>query len=277
MNGNLFTAITDTDLQLPIYLTNCGGWINQETMDRPYGFPDYHWIQTTHGEGLLESDGQTISLTPGQGMLIFPDKSHRYSAVQEPWGVMWVTFNGKHVEGILNSLEFFGTQVLYISNPNRTLAKMNKIISLMSGSDPLRSVEASAIVYEILLDLFICGSTSEVRSKQQHYEQLEPVFTYIEKHYGSDIELVQLAKQLGVSPQHTCLLFKQTLGMRPFEYITLYRIRKAKELLVEHMELDIQEIAKAVGYPHASYFIKLFKKAEGVTPNMFRRLHRVGI
>lgn len=273
MNGNIFTAVTETDMKLPIYLTNCGGWMNQDPMDRRLGFPDYQWIQTIHGEGVLETEGFSSRVSQGQGMLLVPNQRHRYYALQEPWGVVWVTFNGKHAADILSSLNLNCTQILYLSNPNRTLAKMNKVISLMTSADPLRSVEGSALVYETLLDLFIHGSSSEVRSKQQQYEHLEPAITYIEEHYGEDIALEQLAEQLNVTPQHTCLLFQQTLGMRPFEFITLHRMRKAKELLAHQTEMEIQEVGKAVGYAHASYFIKLFKRSEGVTPNTFRRLH----
>ncbi|MNJ00150.1 Bifunctional transcriptional activator/DNA repair enzyme AdaA [compost metagenome] len=75
-----------------------------------------------------------------------------------------------------------------------------------------------------------------------------------------------------MTPQHTCLLFQQTLGMRPFAYLTRYRLRKAKELLLQE-QLEVREIAKRVGYEDTSYFIKLFKRQEGVTPIRFRKIH----
>jgi AraC family transcriptional regulator of arabinose operon len=275
MNGNIFAALTDMDLQLPIYITSVGGWHNQETTDRPSGFPDYQWIQTLSGEGYLETKKGQQPVSKGQGMLLFPNTQHRYYATREPWEVLWVTFNGVHTENLLASLQFKQTQALYLSNPDRTVAKLNQAIALMQSKDPLRSVEGSSLAYEILLDLFMYGSSSEVRSKMQHYEQLEPVLSYIEKHYRNEITLEQLAGKLSVTPQHTCLLFQQTLAMRPFEYITRLRLRKAKELLVEHTGLEIQAIAKSVGYAHASYFIKLFKQAEGITPSTFRSIHRV--
>lgn len=37
--------------------------------------------------------------------------------------------------------------------------------------------------------------------------------------------------------------------------------------------MEVREIAKRVGYEDTSYFIKLFKRQEGVTPIRFRKIH----
>jgi AraC family transcriptional regulator of arabinose operon len=135
------------------------------------------------------------------------------------------------------------------------------------------SIDASSKIYELLLDLHVYGAASEVRSKQQHIEHLTPILDYIEIHYPESIVLADLASLLAVSPQHICVLFQQTLGMRPFEYITKQRLRKAKELLLRKTDMEISQVARNVGYADASYFIKLFKQQEGLTPLVFRSTH----
>lgn len=208
-------------------------------------------------------------------MLLFPDERHEYAPVREPWTVQWVTFNGEHMGDMLSSLHFETSTVLYVTNPDMILTKMQSILSALQTEDPLRGVECSALGYQLLLELFLYASRSEVRSKRQHVEQLAPIFTYIEEHYGEPISLKQLADQLQVSPQHTCLLFQQTLGLRPFAYLTKFRLRKAKELLLLHMDMEVRDVARLVGYEDSSYFIKLFKKQEGLTPSSFRKAHRL--
>ncbi|MFH5186742.1 helix-turn-helix domain-containing protein [Paenibacillus sp. TAB 01] len=275
MDSNIFGIITEMDLKLPLYITSAGCWRNQEPMIREAGFPDYQWIQTVKGTGHLSVGGKTFHVHEGQGMLLFPDEPHEYAPSREPWTVQWITFNGKHMADMLASIHFDCSTVLYVTNPVMILTKMQSILTILQTEDPFRGVECSALGYQLLLDLFLYASRSEVRSKQQHIEQLAPVFAYIEDHYAQPISLQQLADQLQVSPQHTCLLFQQTLGLRPVAYLTKFRLRKAKELLLQRWDLEVREVARQVGYEDSSYFIKLFKKQEGLTPSSFRKAHRL--
>ncbi|WP_162257282.1 helix-turn-helix domain-containing protein [Paenibacillus sp. Soil724D2] len=70
-------------------------------------------------------------------------------------------------------------------------------------------------------------------------------------------------------------LFQQTLGSRPFEYINRFRIQKAKEFLQRLPDLEVKFISEKVGFESPSYFIKRFKKSEGITPNAFRKTHSI--
>ncbi|MDF2961387.1 MAG: XylS/AraC transcriptional regulator [Paenibacillus sp.] len=274
MDHNIFGVITEMELKFPVYVTSVGGWHNQEPMRRETGFLDYQWIQTLNGMGRLEVAGKSYSVSQGQGMLLFPHEKHEYFPVREPWTLKWVTFNGAHMADMLASMHFDASTVLYLTNPDLTLSKMVAILSLLQLQNPLRGVECSALVYQLLLDLFLYTSHSEVRSKQQHAEQLAPAFHYIEENYNQPVSLQQLAEKLGVTPQHTCLLFQQALGIRPFTYLTHYRLRKAKELLLQKLDMEVRDVARHVGYEDSSYFIKLFKKQEGITPSHFRKIHR---
>lgn len=275
LDYNIFGVMTEMDLKYPIYITNAGGWRNQEPMHREKGFPDYQWIQTVSGAGQLEVGGKQYTVSEGQGMFLLPNEKHGYAPIREPWTVKWITFNGAHMAELLSSMNFDASTILYLSNPDVTLNKINSIVSILQSEDPLRGAECSSLGYQLLLDLFLYASRSEVRTKRQHAEQLAPAFLYMEAHYHEPISLQQLADQLGVTPQHTCLLFQQTLGIRPFAYLTRFRLRKAKELLLEQPNAEVRDIARCVGYEDSSYFIKLFKKQEGLTPSSFRKIHRL--
>ncbi|MDE7294184.1 MAG: helix-turn-helix transcriptional regulator, partial [Oscillospiraceae bacterium] len=74
----------------------------------------------------------------------------------------------------------------------------------------------------------------------------------------------------GVSGQYICLLFKRTLGTRPMEYIAKRRIQAAKELLTSS-DKTVENIAIETGFCTASYFCKLFKRYEGMTPIQFKK------
>jgi AraC family transcriptional regulator of arabinose operon len=275
MNINIFGVMTEMELRLPVYVTGAGGWNNQNRMSREQGFPDYQWIQVLGGSGQLTAGGKTYTVNQGQGMLLFPHVMHEYGPLTEPWTVRWVTFNGACMASLLDSMHINASTVLYLPNPDVTLVVMHSILAALQSQNPLRGAECSALAYELLLDLFLHASSSEVRSKQQHMEQLTPVFTLIEESFDQTITLQQMADKLRVTPQHACLLFQQTLGIRPVAYLTRYRLSKAKELLLQQLELEVREVARQVGYEDCSYFIKLFKRQEGITPSSFRKIHRL--
>ncbi len=92
---------------------------------------------------------------------------------------------------------------------------------------------------------------------------------YIEIHYGGKIALKDMAKELHLSPNYLCELFKRHTGKNLMEYVTDYRMGKAKTYL-NHVEYRVGDVAEMVGYKEAKYFSSAFKKAYGITPLEYR-------
>ncbi|WP_161631194.1 AraC family transcriptional regulator [Paenibacillus pinihumi] len=242
-------------------------------MERPKGFSDFQWLQTTSGKGLLRIADREITVSQGQGFLLLPNEAHAYKPLEEPWSLRWVTFSGSQTAQILKDLDLYKSEVFYLSNPDVALKHLQEMNLLLSHPHPTTGLEVSAAVYALLLDLYRYGSRTELRSRKQQMDVLAPVLSYMEQHYNRLITLAELAGLLRVSPQHICVLFQQSLGVRPIEYLTRIRIRKAKELLLLHPDAEVQSVSAQVGYEHPSYFIKMFKKQEGLTPTAFRSIH----
>jgi AraC family transcriptional regulator of arabinose operon len=269
--GNIFLTITEFEQNLPIYLNRIGKWRHQTPLKREQGFMDFQWVQCTGGQGMLLVNGTKQPIGQGQGMLLYPNEPHEYYPIESPWEIHWATFNGACATSMLHSLNLSSSQVLTFANPDPLMQKIYQIFSTGETSDPMRGLKCSTLFYELLVDIYRYGTHAEVRSKQQYFELLTPALRYIEDHYFEQITLENLASKLCVTPQYTCSLFQNTLGIRPFEYITKIRLRKAKELLLRQHELNINEIARKVGYENVSYFNKVFMRDEGTTPKQFRR------
>ncbi|GGG25155.1 AraC family transcriptional regulator [Paenibacillus abyssi] len=269
----MFPILTDLERRLPIYLNNLGGWIHQDLMERPHGFAEYQWLQVTSGRGFLRVQGREMTIGPGQGMLLLPNEPHAYGPLEAPWGIKWVTFTGNRTAEMLQDLDLHCSEVFYLGNPDVSLKHLQEMYSLLQSPHPTTGLETSAVIYRLLLDIYRYGSRTELRSRKHQMDVLSPVLDYMELHYDRTIALAELAELLKVSPQHVCVLFQQALGVRPIEYLTRIRIRKAKELLLLHPDAEVKAVSTQVGYEHPSYFIKLFKQQEGLTPVMFRRIH----
>ncbi|WNQ12739.1 response regulator [Paenibacillus aurantius] len=98
---------------------------------------------------------------------------------------------------------------------------------------------------------------------------IRDVLKYIHQHYDADITIAAIAGHVYLTPTYLCLLFKKDRGVSINDYITSYRIEKAKALLRER-GLKLYEIARMVGYQDANYFSKVFRKLTGVNPSEYR-------
>lgn len=95
---------------------------------------------------------------------------------------------------------------------------------------------------------------------------------YIESHYSETISLETIAGQVYLNPIYFSNLFKRETGKSFTEYLTDFRMKKAKEMLRNGND-HINEIAVALGYSNARYFSKVFKKEVGVKPTDYRKIY----
>jgi len=113
----------------------------------------------------------------------------------------------------------------------------------------------------------------EARSDTRAKRLAEQAADYLQRHYmRDDISLESVADTLGTSPYVLSRAFKAATGTNFIDYLTGLRLEKAKQLLRES-ELKIHDVAGMVGYQH-SYFNRIFKKLEGMTPTLYRERSR---
>jgi two-component system, response regulator YesN len=86
---------------------------------------------------------------------------------------------------------------------------------------------------------------------------------------SDDISLEDIARRVEISPFYFSKLFKEETGENFIDYVTMARIRRAKELLVDPA-LSVKEISGSTGYSDPNYFSKLFKRIVGLTPTEYR-------
>lgn len=98
---------------------------------------------------------------------------------------------------------------------------------------------------------------------------IDKVIEYLNKHYMENFSLKNLADEIYLSPNYICSLFKQEVGRNISDYLTLVRIEKAKELLMDH-RLKVYEISNMLGFTDSRYFNKIFKKYTGMNLTEFR-------
>ncbi|GLU52547.1 hypothetical protein Dfri01_20080 [Dyadobacter frigoris] len=111
------------------------------------------------------------------------------------------------------------------------------------------------------------ASTGKASSVSIANKFKELVFSNIKnKHLVSDYAFL-----LNISPNHLNKTVKAVTSKSPTKWIDEAIIAEAKVLLCQS-DLPIGEVAQEVGFEDQSYFTRLFKKYEGVTPSDFRKM-----
>ena len=100
---------------------------------------------------------------------------------------------------------------------------------------------------------------------------VKQVTQFIETHYKEKISISDLASTVNYNPQYFARHLKKQLGYTPTEFINLYRIERACELLFT-TNASILEISYEVGFENCSYFIKKFKEIKGFSPKKYQQI-----
>ncbi|WP_230504951.1 AraC family transcriptional regulator [Sutcliffiella rhizosphaerae] len=102
----------------------------------------------------------------------------------------------------------------------------------------------------------------------------ESAMKFIQENYKQQLSMTVLKESLNFHPDYLTRCMQKTIGISPMQYLSHYRLHHAKRLLAE-TEYKVSAISREVGMEDVTYFSKLFKKVEGITPLEFRRLvHR---
>ena len=119
-----------------------------------------------------------------------------------------------------------------------------------------------------------------VRKTQQYFTDLKNsipenstiflIKDYISKNYMNEtLSVKDISAHVFLSASYVCTFFKNETGQTLNQYLTEFRMEKAKQLLSDP-RYKIADISSRVGYSDGNYFGKSFKKYTGVSPSEFR-------
>lgn len=261
-----FPVMPDEDRKLPLCVYTAGYENFFDEYDyqcyRPNGIPHHQFLFVAGGELATVFDKKKVIVKENGFMYHSPHTRHEYMPNTFPIEMYYVTFTTNDFK--IFELKNGAYQLGDISGVIDIISKMIKL-----KRDTSYGKKASVLLYQLILEL------NEMISKKNtgNNSKLQPAIDYLNENFTQELDLNTLAEVIDVTPEHFCRLFKKYYHMRPFEYVQRLRIQKAKDIMFENRNLSISEISQMVGYQHASYFIKLFKKQEAITPMEFRMLY----
>ncbi|MBP1989890.1 helix-turn-helix domain-containing protein [Paenibacillus eucommiae] len=232
------------------------------------------------GKGRLTIDGRFIELRQGSVYVCAPGQlvEAAVDALDER-GFFYVRFDvsedsssaDSHVQLVKRDSRFPVKGEIIASSPVSISVLCETICRCFGEQDRLQRFRSQIyfqeLLYILLQDaLLIQDSGTEVI--------LEYMKSYIEEHYQDELTIEHLAKVAGISSRHFMRLFKKRVGCSAIDYLAIFRIKQAQQLMRKEGEHRLKDIARHVGYQDDIYFRRKFKHITGVPPAAFMKSSR---
>ena len=104
----------------------------------------------------------------------------------------------------------------------------------------------------------------------KHSDTIHKVVQYVKENYMKKITLDDVASHVYLSKAYLSKIFKEEMDVSLVNYINRLRIDKSKALLGDP-SLSLIDVANLVGFEEQSYFNKVFKSLNGVSPGQYRK------
>lgn len=232
---------------------------------------DYNIHFVTNGKGYVEIDGIAHTLQKGDAVLYFPLQAQRYySDLGDPWDVRFVHFYGHLLKDFLIEKGLHRSQLWTMRQWKPLEQAFEALTAEMNENKFLYPSRLSMLTYGILTEFINQAVPLTPNKGSDNIDRIIQLLPDMQNSACLPFYLDEWADRAKVSTYYFCKLFRQATQMTPLTFITLCRIRHAKQMLLEHKEATIQQIARESGYPSVSYFNKRFMEQEGMTPSEYR-------
>ena len=232
------------------------------------------------GEGNFFVGDQAYPLSVGTIFFLNPFEIHHcFCRGNREYDRYVIHFTREHLQRLSTEktdlVRVFSNAPLIAQVPDELLARM--LIRLASFTKPLSEDFGADVDQNISFDQLLMYIAKAIKAydrvrtaeEEPRETRVNDIISYINKHYAEELSLDDLAAQFFISKSRLSQLFKNTTGFSVGNYIIVYRIKRACELLREGE--SVQKTGQLVGFNNNTHFIRMFKQHMGCSPGRFAR------
>ena len=265
------TTPSEAELAQPYYCTEAGVFYAQQHFSTARTDKEsYILFYTLRGAGLIEQDGNHVTLSTGQALLLNCRTPQSYCTApgQSCWHHYWV-----HLDGVgVAAMEPLLLPDKKLTPVQLTGVRMQELFELVLEQMELGTVDSMVQTGLALHEMLaLCAQSLFAQAEMTTNRQLIlQAAETLRKNYRQELSLADLLSSAHMSKSYFLRLFRRYMGTTPYNYLVNFRITQAKELLVltDH---SISEIAQEAGFGDASNFSTRFAKATGQSPMQYRK------
>lgn len=254
---------------------------------RPHKHKEFEIALFKSGEGVYKTMDKVYSIKEGDVFIFSTDEIHCVTNITSPmrtinikfeprlmWSETSRMFDKKYLQIFLNRTPDF-TNRLDRANPH--LEEIRELLLLTEKEFANFSDCSDDIITSYLLCLlakikrYFVGENDGFYTNSESFAAMEKAMDFIDAHFTEAITLGDIALEASMSRNYFCSAFKKLNGLSPWDYITLKRIEKAKDMLRKNSSQTMFGIAQNCGFSSTAGFNKAFKHCTGFNPTDFKR------
>ncbi|MFC4102531.1 helix-turn-helix domain-containing protein [Paenibacillus xanthanilyticus] len=131
----------------------------------------------------------------------------------------------------------------------------------------------AAAIRERLIQAFGALREQGTAALRRLSPKLLQALRFLHAHFQDDIGIEDVAQASGISVRYVHDLFKRELCRTFLDYLTEYRVKQAKLILMRE-DAKMTEVSARVGYRSPQHFSQVFKRLTGMLPHQFRAEER---
>jgi AraC-like DNA-binding protein len=260
------------------------------TINRMHTHPVYHLMYVTRGEGVFTVNGAVTQALEGMLYIISPNQPHQFTASNDqPLSNYESTFVLLDESGNPGDICFFDLLEQYYGKMlpealrRSPLTVPSQLKSLVDGGfrqmieqhrllpnnlhNKLRLIDFIFQIFDIV------NRAGHWQYPPTHHSTLPKLLKFIQNNLHRSLTLHELANHIHMTPNYLCRLFKREMGVTLNHYLLRLRIEKSIKLLL-YTDEPIYRIAEQLGFESSSYFSRVFRAEQGVSPTQFREYER---
>lgn len=154
---------------------------------------------------------------------------------------------------------------------SRTLARLARELQpLLWQSGELVALRGERSMLDLCLLTLESLAKGEPQTATSAAQKVKLAEQWFSSHLEQKPTLVSISCRLGLSPAQMRRIFVAERGLAPKAAFEEIRLARAEKLLAGS-NLKLEAVASTAGYPSASVFVQAFRRARGITPDVWRR------
>lgn len=232
-----------------------GGVVAAHAHDEP------ELVFCTRGRTVVTVAGREIEAAPGDLYVLPPGRPHALAG-DGAWENICVLYSG--AEATIDTT----ARRIPIGARHRVHRWLADLCALYDGRPDTPGPAADALLLAILADVAEIERRSD-RLRSFH-PRLAAAVDYLHARVAEPVSAAALARATRTSYSHLGALFRSRFGCGPLDYHRARRMDQARKLLRDP-HLGVGEVARRLGFDDVSYFVRVFRKDCGVSPNRWRK------